>query len=120
MEQAAALVHSYVPPDPGLMQTAVNGGKVSLAQQGPGSLALKFADYQKPGDALVLTFDAAVKALRQMDVTTYLDKPTNPVTLQVTMGALADASYPASVTLAIPASKIEVRITKSNYQKLAQ
>ena len=61
-----------------------------------------------------------MKALRQIDVTTYLDKPTNPVTLQVKLGTLAEASYPASVTLAIPASKIEVRITNSNYRKLAQ
>ena len=120
MEQAAALVHGYVPPDPALMQIAVSGGKVSLAQQGPGLLALKFADYRKPGDALVLTFDAAVKALRQIDVTSYLEKPSDLVTLQVKMSTLADASYPASVTLAIPASKIEVRITNSNYQKLAQ
>ena len=29
-------------------------------------------------------------------------------------------SFPGSVVLTIPASKIEVRITKSNYQKLAQ
>ena len=35
------------------------------------------------------------------------------------MASLPDASYPGSVTLAIPASQIEVRITNSNYQKLA-
>jgi hypothetical protein len=28
-------------------------------------------------------------------------------------------SYPGTVTLAIPKQKIEVRITKANYQKLA-
>jgi hypothetical protein len=42
------------------------------------------------------------------------------VTLQVQMASLPDASYPGSVTLAIPASQIEVRITNTNYQKLAQ
>ncbi len=121
LEAAAALVHSYAPPDPGLMQVVVNAGKASLAQQGPGAVALKFADYQKAGDALTLTFDTEVKALRQMAVATYMDDPSSPVTLQVQMAALPDASYyPGSVTLAIPASQIEVRITKSNYQKLAQ
>jgi hypothetical protein len=49
-----------------------------------------------------------------------LDDSSSPVTLQVQMAALPDASYPGSVTVAIPASQIEVRITKSNYQKLAQ
>lgn len=119
MEAAAALVHRYVPPDPSLMQVVMNAGKASLAQQGPGSLALKFSDYQKAGDALTLTFDTAVKALRQVAVSTYLDDPASPVTLQVQMDALPDANYPAAVTLAIPASQIEVRITRSNYQRLA-
>ena len=40
---------------------------------------------------------------------------------KVTMNALPDGvSYPGAVVLGIPKSKIEVRITKSNYQKLAQ
>ena len=37
------------------------------------------------------------------------------------MQALPDGtSYPGSIVLAIPSSQIEVRITNSNYQKLAQ
>ena len=120
LEAAAALVHSYVPPDPGLMQVVMGEGKASLAQQGPGAIALKFPDYQKAGDSLTLTFDTAVKAMRQISVATYLDDPSSPVTLSVQMAALPDASYPGSITLAIPASQIQVQITKSNYQKLAQ
>ena len=120
LESAAALVHRYVPPDPGLMQAVVNAGKASLAQQGPGAVGLRFADYQKVGDALTLTFDTTVKALRQVDVATYLDDPSSPVTLRVQMAALPDAAYSGSVTLSIPTSQVEVRITKSNYQKLAQ
>jgi hypothetical protein len=119
LESASALVHRYVPPDPGLMQVVMGAGKASLAQQGPGAVALKFADYQKAGDALTLTFDPAVKAMRQIAVNTYLDDPASPVTLQVQMASLPDASYPGAVTLAIPASQIEVRITNTNYQKVA-
>ena len=119
LESASALVHRYVPPDPGLMQVVMGAGKASLAQQGPDAVALKFADYVKAGDALTLTFDPAVKAMRQMAVNTYLDDPASPVTLQVQMASLPDAAYPGSVTLAIPASQIEVRITNSNYQKVA-
>lgn len=120
LEAAATLAHSYVPPDPGLMQVVMGEGKASLAQQGPGVVALRFPDYQKAGDSLTLTFDTAVKALRQISVATYLDDPSSPVTLQVQMAALPDASYPGSITLAIPASQIQVEITKSNYQRLAQ
>ena len=121
LEAATALVHQYVPPDPGLMQVVMNAGTASLAQAGPGALALKFPGYVKPGDALALTFDTAVKALRQIDVTTYLDTPESPVTLRVVMQSLPDGTrHPGSVVLGMPARQIEVRITNSSYQKLAQ
>ena len=120
LEAATALVHQYVPPDPGLIQVVLNAGKASVSQQGPGLVAFKFPDYLKAEDALTLTLDSGLKAMRQIGVATYMDDPSQPVTLQVQMASLPDASYPASVTLAIPASQIEVRITNSNYQKLAQ
>jgi hypothetical protein len=121
LEAATALVHQYVPPDPGMMQVVMNASTASLAQAGPGVLVLKFPGYVKPGDSLGLTFDSTVKALRQIDVATYLDSPESPVTLHVALQALPDGPrYPGSVVLGMPASKIEVRITNSNYQKLAQ
>ena len=121
LEAAAALVHSYVPPDPGLIQVVMNAGTASLSQAGPGAVVLKFPGYQKAGDSLALTFDSAVKALRQIDVASYLDDPKSPVTFRVGMQALPDGtSHPGSIVLGIPASQVEVRITNSNYQKLAQ
>jgi hypothetical protein len=121
LESAAALVQRYVPPSPDKMQVVMNAGTASLSQAGPGALALKFPGYEKSGDALTLTFDTAVKALRQINVATWLEKPEEAVTLNVTMQALPDGlSYPGAIVLSIPSSNIEVRITKSNYQKLAQ
>jgi hypothetical protein len=121
LESAAVLVHQYVPPAPDLIQVVMNAGTASIGQAGPDAVALKFPGYVKAGDALTITFDKGIKALRQLDVTTWLDEPTNIVTFRVTMQSLPDGvSYPAITTLTIPASKIEVRITKSNYQKLAQ
>jgi hypothetical protein len=121
LEAAVALVHQYVPPDPGMMQVVMNTGTASLSQAGPGLLALKFPGYVKPGDALSLTFDSAVKALRQIDVATYLDDPKSPVTLHVLLQSLPDGPrHPGSVVLGMPARQIEVRITNSSYQKLAQ
>jgi hypothetical protein len=121
LESAAALVQRYVPPSPDKMQVVMNAGTASLSQAGPGAVALKFPGYEKAGDALTITFDTAVKALRQINVATWLDKPEEPVTLNVTMQSLPDGlSYPGAIVLSIPSSKIEVRITKSNYQKLAQ
>ena len=121
LEAAVALVQQYLPPSPDMMQVVMNAGTASLSQAGPGRVSLKFPGYAKANDALMLTFDTTVKAMQQIDVQTWLDKPDNAVTLKVTMNALPDGvSYPGSAVLGIPKSKVEVRITKSNYQKLAQ
>jgi hypothetical protein len=121
LEAAVALVHQYLPPSPDLMQVVMNAGTASIAQAGPGRAALTFPGYVKAGDGLTLTFDATVKALQQIDVSTWLDQPDNTVTLRVTMAALPDGTnHPATVVLGMPKRNIEVGITNSNYQKLAQ
>ena len=121
LEAAVALVQQYVPPSPQMMQVVMNAGTASLSQAGPGRASLKFPGYAKANDALMLTFDTAVKSLQQIDVNTWLDQPDNAVTLRVTMAALADGTtYPGSVVLGMPKRNVEVRITKSNYQKIAQ
>ena len=121
LEAAVALVQQYLPPAPDKMQVVMNAGTASISQAGPGRVTLKFPGYAKANDALMLTFDSTVKAMQQIDVQTWLDAPDNAVNLKVTMNALPDGvSYPGSVVLGIPKSKVEVRITKSNYQKLAQ
>ena len=121
LEAAVALVQQYVPPSPDMMQVVMNAGTASISQAGPGRASLKFPGYAKANDALTLTFNSAVKTLQQIDVNTWLDEPENAVTLKVTMEALPDGtSHPGTVALGIPKRNIEVRITKSNYQKLAQ
>ena len=121
LEAAVALVQQYVPPSPDLMQVVMNAGTASLSQAGPGFAALKFPGYVKKGDALTLTFESAVKTLHQIEVNTWLDEPESAVNLKVTMQALPDGlSYPGNIVFALPKRQIEVRITKSNYQKIAQ
>jgi hypothetical protein len=121
LEAAVALVQQYVPPSPDLMQVVMNAGTASLSQAGPGFAALKFPGYVKKGDALTLTFESAVKTLHQIEVATWLDEPENAVNLKVTMQAMPDGvSYPGSIVFALPKRQLEVRITKSNYQKIAQ
>jgi hypothetical protein len=120
LQAATALVHQYVPPDPGLIQVVIGAGKASMTQEGPSAVALKFSDYVKAGDALTLTFDAGLKTLRQMSVATYMDNPSSPVTQDVILQSLPDGTnYPATVSMKIPASQIEVRVTNSNYQRVA-
>src|SRR4249919_1597119 len=79
LESAVALVQQYLPPEPDKMQAVMTAGTASLSQAGPGFAALKFPGYAKPGDALTLTFESAVKTLRQLEVNTWLEKPDDPV-----------------------------------------
>ena len=119
LEAAVALVQQYVPPSPDLMQVVMNAGTASLSQAGPGFAALKFPGYVKKGDALTLTFESAVKTLHQIEVNTWLDEPESAVTLKVTMQAMPDGiSHPGTIVFALPKRQLEVKITKSNYQKI--
>lgn len=120
LQATAALIHQYVPPDPGQIQVVMNAGTASLGQAGPELVAFNFPGYAKQGDALTATFDKAITGLRQIDVKTWLAKPEEPAMLKVVMQSMPSGiSFPGSIVLTIPASKLEVRITKSNYQKLA-
>ena len=121
LESAVALIQQYVPPSPDMMQVVMNAGTASISQAGPGRASLKFPGYVKANDALTLTFDTEVKSLQQIAVNTWQGDPENAVTLTVNMEALPDGtSHPATVVLGMPKQNIEVRITKSNYQKIAQ
>ncbi len=120
MQAANALVHQYVPPSPDKIQAVVTAGKVTITPAA-GATALRFADYLKAGDSLTLSLDPAVKAMKGIAVNSWLDDPSKPVTLQVNLQSLPDGtSYPGAIVLSIPSDQIEVRITNSNYQKVAQ
>jgi hypothetical protein len=120
LQATVALIQQYVPPDSGLIQVVMNAGTASIGQAGPDLLAFNFPGYAKKGDALTVTFDKSITGLRQIDVKTWLEKPEEPATLRVVMQSMPNGiSFPGSIVLSIPASKIDVRITKSNYQKLA-
>jgi hypothetical protein len=119
MQAASALVHHYVPPAPDKMQAAMAAGRVTITP-GAGITALRIADYEKRGDSMVITLDSAAKALQQIAVDTWLDDPAQKVRLDVQMQSLPDGtSYPGRVVLAIPSSNLQVQITNSDYQKLA-
>jgi hypothetical protein len=120
MQAAGALVHQYVPPNPEKIQAAMAAGKISVAP-GAGTAALRIADYEKPGDSLVLILDTAAKGMKQISVDSWMDSPDKKVTLNVQMQSLPDGtSYAGAIVLAVPSDNIEVHITNSNYQKLAQ
>jgi hypothetical protein len=121
MERAAALIHSYVPPDPAKIQAAKDAGRVAANPQAGGKVRLVISQYLQPGDSLSLDVDAAASRLTGLGVNTYLDKPDEPVTLAVQMNALPDgALYAAQTTLDAKAKNITVVIQNSGHRPVQQ
>ena len=121
MEQAAALIHSYVPPDPAKIQTAKDAGRVAATPRAGGQVRLVISQYLQPGDSLTLDLDGAAGRLAGLGVNTYLDKPDETVTLAVQMNALADgALYAAQTTLEAKAKNITVVIQNSGHRPVSK
>jgi hypothetical protein len=119
MQQAVALVKSYVPPNPALIQAAKDAGKVSVDMLQPGKrVRLNFRDYQKLGDTLGVEVDVTNHRLLGLTVKTYLEDAQDAVSLNAKFAALADGStYPDAITLDAPAKKIKVNVDNSGYRK---
>ncbi len=119
LKQAVALVKSYVPPDPALIQRSKDAGKMSLDILQPGKVVrLVFRDYRMPGDVLGLTLDMTSNKLAGMNVGSYIGQPSDAVTLDVTFGLLNDGTvYPAQVVLNAKAKSVTVSVINSGYKK---
>jgi hypothetical protein len=120
MKQAVALVKTYVPPNPAMIQRAVDAGKVSVEVLQPGKVArLVFKDYELPGDSLGITMDLTTNHLLAISVASYLGSPSKPVTMNATMGSLTDGTtYTASTQLSLPSDKLVVNVANAGYRKM--
>ena len=121
MEQAAALVHQYVPPDPQKIQEAQRAGNVAV-QPAAGVTTLNVKSYVKAGDSLTLGFDPAAKAMRSYAVQSYVEKPKDDdLTLSVKFNSLPDGTtYPETIVLNVTAKNVVVNVTNSGYKKAGQ
>jgi hypothetical protein len=119
MEQASALVHKYVPPDPALIQKAKDAGNVKINPPEQGTIRVEVANYLQAGDKLALKVDAAANRLQGVTVATYLDKPDDAVNLNVAMNTLQDGTvYTAQTTLDASAKNIQVVIQNAGHRPM--
>jgi len=122
MQQVAALVHQYVPPDPQKIQAAQAAGNVAAQPSADGLTNLTIKNYLKDGDSVALGFDSAAKKIRSYDVNSHLDNPKdNPVKLDVSFASLPDGTnYAQQTVLDALGKKIQVKVTNSGYKKAGQ
>jgi hypothetical protein len=119
MQSAVSLVKSYVPPDPAKIQASKDAGKVTIQVLDPGKRAqINFRDYQKPGDNLAIVIDLTNNVVAGLGVSSYLESPTDVVTLDAKMGQLNDGTiYTSDTTLNVPGKNLMVTVQNTGYRK---
>lgn len=121
MERAAALIHSYVPPNPAQIQQAKDAGKLTMKPGDAGRVRLEFAGYQLPGDSLAIDIDGAAGQLAGIVLATYLDKKEDTVALNAQFAKLTDGtSYVAKTTLDVKSKNIRVVVENSGHRPVAR
>jgi hypothetical protein len=120
MKQATALVKSYIPPNPALLDQAVKTGNVTVDILQPGQVVrLNFKNYKLPGDVFSITLNLQTNKLLGMSVSTYMGDPSKPVNMVAQMGTLMDgATYTARTELEVPSLNIEVDVVNTGYRKM--
>jgi hypothetical protein len=117
MEEAVALVHRYLPPDPAQVQRARDAGHLNVQPVAQGQVKLDITDYLLAGDRLGLDLDAANNRVLGVNVNTYLDKPEDKVMLVVKMAPLTDGtSHVEQATFDATAKNIKVVVQNSGYR----
>jgi hypothetical protein len=117
-EQIAALAKQYAPPDPQKLQAAYKQGNVSLdLGGGAGTVSLVIKNYVKPNDSMTLVFNEAQKAIESVRVATYLNDPSDAVTIAAQFAQIPGGPNHVNSTLVNGVSKqLAVSTQNSNYQ----
>jgi hypothetical protein len=119
-EQIADLARQYTQPDPDRLQQAYQQGNISM-QLGGGeaTVTLTIKNYIKPGDSVTLVFNKQNKAIQSLRVASYLDGPTDAVTIAAQFAKLPDGTNHVTGTQINGVSKQLTVVTQnSNYQPI--
>jgi hypothetical protein len=117
-EQIADLAKQYTQPDPGRLPAAFQAGNVSLQPGGgEGEVKLVIKNYIKPNDSVTLVFNKQQKAIQSVQVSSYLNEPSDAVTIAATFAKLPDGTNHVASTQVNGVSKqLTVETQNSNYQ----
>ncbi|PWU00539.1 MAG: hypothetical protein C5B51_24995 [Terriglobia bacterium] len=116
VDRVAALVESYLPPEPEKLRSALLKAEIGQA----GSLmSLTMKNYFKAGDSLALTVDPATRRLSRIELKTDLDKDPISVTAELTpLAGAGNVSYPGLTKIKVPVKNLEIDISQYDYMKL--
>ena len=124
MQDVQGLLALYVPPNPDLIQQAIQNHNVTVEKQlGAGTANIVFKNYAKPGDQMTVAFNPSTRKISTISVNTYTgqekDANKDAVTLAIQMASLPDGTnYAQQSVLNVAAKQMQVTTTNSNYSKI--
>jgi hypothetical protein len=117
-QQIGALAKQYTTPDPERLTQARQAGNISV-QPGEGSVGLVIKNYVKQGDSLTMTIDPQTHAPVSVHVNSYLNDPSDAVTILAQFAQLPDGTnHVSSVTINGVSKQLTINEQNANYQKL--
>jgi hypothetical protein len=119
-QQIAALAKQYAQPDPQALQQAYQQGNISIKPGGDeGTVSLIVKSYKKPNDSVTLVFNRQQKAMESVNVSTYMNDPTDAVTVAVQFAKLPSGpNHVASMQVNGVSKQLGVSIQNSNYRPI--
>jgi len=115
-QQIGALAKQYTTPNPEALMQAKQAGNISLVP-GNGTASLVVKNYVKQGDSITFTLDPQSKQLQDVRVASYLNDPSDAVTISAGFAQLPDGTNHVASTLINGVSKqLTVNEQNSNYQ----
>ena len=115
-----ALAQQYARPEPGRVQEAAQAGNVLTGPAGvPGMVQLVIQNYLKTGDKVTFVFDQQQKALRSIQVNSYLQDPSDKATITVQFAQVPNGPTHASlITVNGESKQLTVTLENTDYRKL--
>jgi len=119
-KQIAALAQSYAQPDPGKLQQLYEQGNVLLGSAGnPNEVKIVIQGYLKQGDSVTIFFNKEQQAIQGLQISSYLDDPTDSVTISAQYAQLSNGpNHVASMVVNGVSKQLTVNILNTNYQKM--
>ena len=118
VEKAKTQIKAYIPPQSEKLQEIYAAGGVGIKILDPGmKYELDFPDYLKKGDMLAIVANTSNKILMNYNIKTYMDTPSDAVTLDVAFQTLPDGtSYSGNVTFTAPSQNLKIVTVNSGYK----
>jgi len=117
-QSIGALAKQYTTPDPDRLMQAKQQGNLSIVP-GSGTVSLVIKSFVKPNDKVTMTISEQTKAPVSVQVNSYLNDPSDVVTINAQFAQLPDGTnHVATTTINGEQKHLTVQDQNSNYQKV--